>query len=182
VSSEQFNSMGWRTARTMAITATPDVASQPSTTRGGTMRISVKVAPGVRISGRIGSHHHKRRKRKKTPYWYHGTCTIHHRTQDAANRCTNRAVAATAVTKPAVTHQTAPAVRAPHPLSLKRFYGIRINVWVITFPISMPLLLAWWTIGKPTQFVVRRLRPAARPAEAPLVDPHAGLGEVRFAE
>ena len=53
---------------------------------GGTTWISVKILPGVRVGGRIGGgkRHHKRR--KTSPYWYHGTYTIHHRTQDAANR------------------------------------------------------------------------------------------------
>lgn len=67
----------------------------------GPLRVYIPISGGRRRRRR------GRQRRHTAPYWYHGTCTIHHRTQDAANRCTNRtttiqATAPTAAPKPAV--------------------------------------------------------------------------------
>lgn len=81
------------------------------------MRISLKIFPGVRISGST----RRRRKGKRAPAWTHEGCSIRHRTQDAAQRCTlgrTRTVPTSAVTGRSTQHEppvdTTKAARDAH--------------------------------------------------------------------
>ncbi|WP_194893487.1 hypothetical protein [Catenulispora pinisilvae] len=76
----------------------------------GPLRVYIPISGGRRRRRRRG-----RQRRPSAPYWYHGTCTIHHRTLDAANRCTNRAT---------TVRETAP-IAAPKPtVSWRKVVGI----------------------------------------------------------
>lgn len=72
------------------------------------MGVGLKFGIGpLRVYIPLSGGHRRRRRRRKggrttrpapAPYWTHAGCTIHHRTQDAANRCTTPApVRSTAV-------------------------------------------------------------------------------------